>query len=71
LRSTDRGGSLDETLGEEEYERTVGEEEGSLVFELESEERICRGELETEPDVSVLDRSDPVVDFSAGLLEDG
>jgi hypothetical protein len=69
LRSTDRGGSLDETLGDEEYERTVGEEEGSLVFELESEERICRGELETGPAESVLDRSVLSVVFLAGLEE--
>jgi hypothetical protein len=49
----------------------VGGEEEDGLFRLESKGRICRGELETEPDVSVLDRSDPAVDFSAGLLEDG
>ena len=67
---TVRGRSPDETLGEEEYERTVGVEKDSLFFGLESKERICRAELEDGPADSGLDRSAPSVVFLAGL-EDG
>ena len=70
MRSTDRGRSPDETRGEEEYERTAGGEEDSLLFELESMERICRGELETGPADSGLDRSVLSAVFLA-RLEDG
>jgi len=48
----------------------VGGEEDSLFVRPESTDRIRRGELETEPDDSVLDRSDSALGFSAGL-EDG
>jgi len=46
--------------GEEEYVR----------FWPDSADRIRRGELETEPDDSGRDRSDPAVDLSV-WLEDG
>jgi len=48
----------------------VGGEEESLLVRLESADRIRRGELETEPDDSGLDRSDSALGFSAEL-EDG
>jgi hypothetical protein len=48
----------------------VGGEEEDGLFRLESKDRICRGELETEPADSCLGRSDPAVDLPAGL-EDG
>jgi hypothetical protein len=48
----------------------VGGEEESVLFRLDSTFRIRRGELETEPADSGLDRSEPVADLSIGL-EDG
>jgi hypothetical protein len=42
----------------------VGGEEDSLFVRPESTDRIRRGELETEPDDSVLDRCDSALSFS-------